>query len=73
MAVTKFVLPEFKSIIQEELIDTNFVSFGEGLEIALSRYKIKTYKFPNKIMETSLFCGDQIFVDFVKFLIHDNL
>ena len=38
MVITKFVWSEFNRLIQEELIDTNFVDFGEGLVPALSRY-----------------------------------
>ena len=35
MAITKFLQPE---VIQEELIDTKFADFGEGLMTAHSRY-----------------------------------
>ena len=35
MATTKFVQLEFNRVIQEELIDTNFVDFEEGLVLAL--------------------------------------
>ena len=35
MAITKFLWPE---VIQEELIDTKFADFGEGLMTAFSRY-----------------------------------
>ena len=31
MAITKFVRMEFNRAIQEELFDTKFIDFGEGL------------------------------------------
>ena len=42
MGTTKFIQPELNRAIQEELIDTKFPNFGEGLVLALSRYN-KTY------------------------------
>ena len=36
--ITKFLQPDFNSIFQEELIDTKFVNFGEGLVPDFSRY-----------------------------------
>ena len=38
MVITKFVWLEFNRLIQEELIDTNLVNFGEGLVPAFARY-----------------------------------
>ena len=43
MAITKFLRPEFNRVFQEELIDTKFADFGEGLVTASSRYS-KTCK-----------------------------
>ena len=37
MVITKFLWPEFNRAIQEELIDTKFASFGEGLVTIFSR------------------------------------
>ena len=43
MAITKFLRLDFNRVFQEELIDTKFVDFGEGLVTAFSRYS-KTCK-----------------------------
>ena len=43
MAITKFLQPDFNRVFQEELIDTTFVDFGEGLVTAFPRYS-KTCK-----------------------------
>ena len=45
MVIIKFLRPEFNRVFQEELIDTKFATFGEGLVImsAFSRYS-KTCK-----------------------------
>ena len=40
MMITKFLQLEFNGISQEELIDTKFTDFGEGLVTAFSRYCI---------------------------------
>ena len=57
MVITIFVRLEFDRIMQKELIDTNFVNFGEGLVFVILRY-IKTCKkhtFPVGTMEASFF------------------
>ena len=43
MVIIKFLRPEFNRVFQEELIDTKFATFGEGLVSAFSRYS-KTCK-----------------------------
>ena len=48
MVTTKFIWSEFNTVIQEELMHTNFVDFGEGLVTAFSSYNetCKIHKFP---------------------------
>ena len=49
MATTKLVHPAFNRVIQEELIDIQFASFGKDLVLALSRYN-KTCKNINGVI-----------------------
>ena len=53
MAITNFVRTEFNRVIHEELIDTNFADFGQGLvTVVLQSIKlVKTHTFPMEIME----------------------
>ena len=55
MGITNFLRMEFNRVIQEELIDTKFADFGEGLVTAFlqSIKLVKTYTFPMEIMEGS--------------------
>ena len=39
MAITKLLQVELNRVIQEELIDTKFADFGEGLVLAILRSK----------------------------------
>ena len=53
MAIRNFVRTEFNRVIHEELIDTKFADFGQGLvTVFLQSIKlIKMYTFPMEIME----------------------
>ena len=53
MAITNFVRTEFNRVIHEELIDTKFADFGQGLvTVFLQSIKlVKTHTFPMEIME----------------------
>ena len=44
MAITKFLWLNFNRVFQEEIIDTKFADFGEGLETAFSRYSKRCNK-----------------------------
>ena len=48
MAITNFVRTEFNRVIHEELIDTKFADFGQGLvTVFLQSIKlVKTHTFP---------------------------
>ena len=50
MAITNFVRTEFNRVIHEELIDTKFADFGQGL-VTVFLQSIKTHTFPMEIME----------------------
>ena len=53
MAITNFVRMKFNRVIHEELIDTKFADFGQGLVTVF--YKVqklaKMHTFPMEIME----------------------
>ena len=55
IAITKLKRLDFSRVFQEELIDTKFVDFGEGLVTAFSRYSktCKIHTFPMGVMEGS--------------------
>ena len=48
MAITKFLWSDFNRVFQEELIDTKFVDFGEGLVTAFQGIvkHVKIHTFP---------------------------
>ena len=53
MAITNFVRTEFNRVIYEELIDTKFADFGQGLVTVFlqSIKRVKAHTFPMEIME----------------------
>ena len=55
MAITKFLWSDFNRVFQEELIDTKFVDFGEGLVTAFQGIvkHVKIHTFPMGVMEGS--------------------
>ena len=57
MVIIKFLQPEFNRVFQEELIDTKFATFGEGLVSAfqgiVKHVKIHTFPMVAYVMEGS--------------------